>query len=65
MYVVMKDGQYFTGMVARTNGHDLRWTRHIAGAKVWQEKRAWAQQAAHKWQGTVVEIKDKALVPSR
>ncbi len=61
MYVVMKDGQYFTGMVAQTKGLDLRWTRHIAGAKVWKEKRAWAQQVAHKWGGEVVELKDEAF----
>ena len=65
MYVVMKDGKYFTGMVAQTKGLDLRWTRHLAGAKVWQEKRAWAQQAAYKWQGEVVEIKGKNLVSGR
>lgn len=65
MYVVMKDGKYFTGMVARTNGHDLRWTRHLSGAKVWKEKRAWAQQAAHKWGGEVVERKDEAFRSGR
>ena len=65
MYVVMKNGQYFTGMVAQTNGHDLRWTRHLSGAKVWKTKRAWAQQAADKWQGKVVELQDEALGPTR
>lgn len=65
MYVVMKDGTYFTGAVVQNRQVDLLWTRHIAGAKVWQAKRAWAQQAAARWGGEVAEIQETALARRR
>ena len=65
MYVVMKDDKYFTGAVVQNRQVDLLWTRHIAGAKVWHAKRAWAQQAASKWGGAVVAINDEDPVRRR
>ncbi len=50
MYVIMKDGKYFTGDVAAQIPDDaIRWTRHPASAKVWKEKRSWAEKAADRW----------------
>ena len=58
MYVVMKAGKYFTGEVARNGMTDFLWTRHLSGAKIWKEKRAWARLAAGKWGGEVVEVEE-------
>ncbi len=57
MYAVMKDGKYFTGDVAypRLVEH-LLWALHPGGAKVWKQKRVWAERAADRWGGVVVTL---------
>ena len=60
MYIVMKEGLYFTGEVQHNEKLDLRWTRHRSKAKIWKQKRAWAQLAANKWGGEVIEINKNA-----
>lgn len=61
MYVVMKEGKYFTGKVTHPEIVDLLWTRRLSGAKVWKEKRTWAQRAAENWGGKVVEVQEDEL----
>lgn len=72
MYMVMKDDKYFTGHVAfddlaigelpRSSEEPqayidfLAWTRHPGAAKIWEKQRCWAERAAAKWGGEVVEI---------
>ena len=56
MYVVMKNGKYFTGDVSQHEFVGLLWTRRLADAKVWKQKRAWAQKAADTWGSEVVEL---------
>ena len=59
MYVLVKDGKYFTGDVVSDSSLDIiLWTRHPAGAKVWKQKRIWAEKAADRWGGTVVEWRE-------
>ena len=56
MFVVMKKGKYFTGDVAKQAPDEIvLWTRHPASAKVWKVKRSWAEKAADRWGGKVVE----------
>ena len=65
VFVVMKDGKYFTGEVAPSAAMELiRWTRHPAEAKIWKRHRYWAQKAARQWGGTVVEC-DKVSTLAR
>lgn len=56
MYIVVKNGKYFTGDVSHPELVSLLWTRRLSDAKVWQQKRAWAQKAADRWGGEVVEL---------
>lgn len=57
MYALMKEGKYFTGDVTSTSHIELlAWTRHPAEAKVWEKSRFWAQRAADKWGGEVIEL---------
>lgn len=56
MYVVMKEGKYFTGDVSHQALVSFLWTRRLSDAKVWKQKRAWAQKAADRWGGEVVEL---------
>ena len=68
----MKDGKYFTGNIAFSgippDDHSavsidsaeyldfIAWSRHPDTAKVWEKHRSWAERAAAKWGGEVVEI---------
>lgn len=56
MYVVMKEGKYFTGEISHQEVVSLLWTRRRSDAKVWKKKRVWAQKAADRWGGEVVEL---------
>ena len=56
MYVVMKEGKYFTGEVSHQEDVSFLWTRWLSDAKVWKQKRAWAKKAADRWGGEVVEL---------
>lgn len=59
MFVVMKDGKYFTGEVAPLPSLEcIRWSWHPEEAKVWRTQRHWAQKAAGQWGGMVVELED-------
>ena len=76
MYILMKDGKYFTGQIAFRNGAGgtqsqneeedqeyldfMAWTRHPSAAKVWERNRGWAERAAAKWGGEVVEIQSQS-----
>lgn len=60
MYVIMKDGKYFTGDITDPdNFEQLLWIHHPAGAKVWNKSRSWAQKAADKWGGEVVNLTEQ------
>ena len=59
MYVVMKEGKYFTGDVSHPELTGLLWTRRLSDAKIWKQKRAWAQKVADTWGGEVVEIRER------
>jgi len=60
MYVIMKQGKYFTGDVTPHASFDLMcWSRHPASAKVWKAKPAWAQKTADKWGGTVMRLSEE------
>jgi hypothetical protein len=64
MYVVMKDGKYLTDDTNSTTFADcILWNRHPATAKVWKEKRSWAEKAANRWGGEVVKLSGDAIVP--
>jgi len=63
MYVVMKEGKYFTSDVFQPDLASLLWTRRVSDAKVWKQKRIWAQRAADKWGGEVVELTDEGRRP--
>lgn len=66
MYVVMKDGKYFTGDInPTTSAEAILWNRHLAAAKIWKEKRSWAEKAANRWGGEVVELPRDATARRR
>lgn len=75
MYIVMKDGKYFTGIIIpdelersdrqTDDGSSdeyldfIAWSHHPSAAKVWEKHRSWADKAASKWGGKVIEIRDR------
>lgn len=69
MYILMKDGKYFTGIIipsamqaeSETPNDYLEfiaWSHHPSTAKVWEKHRSWADRAASRWGGKVIEIRD-------
>ncbi len=80
MYILMKDGKYFTGIIVPSDMHTedtqadevqhgeateheyldfIAWSYHPSAAKVWEKNRGWADKAASRWGGKVIEIRDR------